>query len=347
MVQRSKSDMPSEDLFAGTTMTFGEHLEELRGSLFRAVIGLVIGFLLGLLVANHVVRWIQTPLKQALTNHREIVAEDELNSLYGNTVSEDLKTYMKNHRLVFEDALIEVQELKRLAAVANGTEPTGAAQDATFRDTVPPPSQEMVKTRIWKPSQADVNAMSAQEPFMIWLKAAFVSGLIIASPYIFWQIWSFVAAGLYPHEKRYVYLFLPISMLLFWTGAAMAFFFAFKFVLAFLFSFHRALGIQSELRISEWIGFVLMLPLGFGIAFQLPLVMLFLNRIGIFSVAAYIDKWRIAVVAIAVISMLLTPADPMSMLLMAIPLTLLYFLGIAMAHWLPRGRSPFSEPYEP
>ncbi len=346
MVQPSKSDLPNEDLFAGTTMTFGEHLEELRGSLFRAVIGLVIGFLLGLLVANYVVRWIQTPLKQALTNHREILAQQELTRLYGDTVPDDLKQYMKDHRLIFEDALIEVQELKRLAAVANGTNPPDVAEAASS-SAVPPPSQEMVKTRIWKPSKADVNAMSAQEPFMIWLKAAFISGLIIASPYIFWQIWAFVAAGLYPHEKRYVYLFLPISMILFWLGAAMAFFFAFKFVLAFLFSFHRALGIQSELRISEWIGFVLMLPLGFGIAFQLPLVMLFLNRIGVFSVEAYLDKWRIAVVAIAVISMLLTPADPMSMLLMAVPLTFLYFLGIGMAKWMPRGRSPFSEAYEP
>ena len=353
MVQHSQPNstskqpsVPNEDLFESTTMTFGEHLEELRRALFRSVVGLVIGFILGLLVANSVVRWIQTPLKEALTTHREILAEQELTSLYGDKIPENLKNYMKNEHIIFEDVLVEVGELKRLAAIATGAKQVADTGDPLLR-TVPPPSSKMIKTRVWKPSKADVNAMSVQEPFMIWLKAAFISGLIIASPYIFWQIWSFVAAGLYPHEKRYVYIFLPISLILFWAGAAMAFFFAFKFVLAFLFSFHRALGIQSELRINEWIGFVLMLPLGFGIAFQLPLVMLFLNRIGIFSVEAYIDKWRIAVVAISIISMLLTPADPMSMLLMAIPLTVLYFLGIAMAKWMPRGRSPFSEAYEP
>ncbi len=121
----------------------------------------------------------------------------------------------------------------------------------------------------------------------------------------------------------------PSAWCLFWAGALLAFFFAFEYVLHFLFSFNRALDIQAEPRISEWIGFVLFLPLGFGIAFQLPLVMFFLNRIGLISVKAYLEKWRIAILIIFVLSMILTPADPISMLLMALPLCGLYFLGIA------------------
>lgn len=182
---------------------------------------------------------------------------------------------------------------------------------------------------------------------MIWLKAAFFTGLLIASPYIFWQLWSFIAAGLYTHEKKYVHIFLPISLVLFWSGALVAFFFAFKYVLAFLFGFNRALNIQAEPRISEWIGFVLMLPLGFGIAFQLPLVMFFLNRIGMISVRAYLEKWRVAILTIFVVSMILTPADPVSMLLMALPLCGLYFLGIGMAQWMPKQKSLFGDAYEP
>jgi sec-independent protein translocase protein TatC len=92
---------------------------------------------------------------------------------------------------------------------------------------------------------------------------------------------------------------------------------------------------------------VLFLPLGFGISFQLPLVMLFINRIGIVPVATYVQKWRIAILAIFVISMILTPADPISMLLMAGPLTILYFFGIMLCLWMPRNRNPFSEAYEP
>ena len=155
--------------------------------------------------------------------------------------------------------------------------------------------------------------------------------------------WFFVAAGLYPHEKRHVHVFLPISLGLFLLGAATAFFFVFGPVLKFLFMFNRAMNIVPDIRVSEWWSFVLMLPLGFGISFQLPLVMLFLERIGIFDVQAYLSKWKIAVLVIFVLSMFLTPADPTSMLLMAAPLTVLYFAGIMMCKWLPRSKSAFDE----
>jgi sec-independent protein translocase protein TatC len=114
-------------------------------------------------------------------------------------------------------------------------------------------------------------------------------------------------------------------------------------VLTFLFAFNDWLGIGIEPRITEWLGFVLILPLGFGIAFQLPLVMLFLERIGVFNVEAYLSKWRIAVLVIAVLSMVLTPADPGSMLLMFVPLTVLYFGGILLCLFMPRRRSPYEE----
>jgi sec-independent protein translocase protein TatC len=105
--------------------------------------------------------------------------------------------------------------------------------------------------------------------------------------------------------------------------------------------------IDPDPRISEWMSFVLLLPLGFGISFQLPLVMLIAERIGVVSVATYVDKWRIAVLAIFVIAMVLTPADPISMLLMAIPLTVLYFGGILMCKYLPKRRSPYGTGYDP
>ena len=104
-----------------------------------------------------------------------------------------------------------------------------------------------------------------------------------------------------------------------------------------------ALNISPDPRISEWLGFVLLMPIGFGIAFQLPSVMLFLNRLRIFTVDAYIKNWRIAILVIFIVSMILTPADPISMLLMALPLSALFFLGIAMCQWMPRGRNPFAE----
>jgi sec-independent protein translocase protein TatC len=184
-----------------------------------------------------------------------------------------------------------------------------------------------------------VVGLSVQEPFSVYIKAAFVVGAVIASPFVFYYLWNFVAVGLYPHEKKYVHLFLPISLGLFLAGVALAFFVVFRYVLAFLFQFYEWMGIDPDPRITDWLSFVLILPLGFGISFQLPLVMLFLERIGVFTVAAYMGQWRMAVLVIFVIAMILTPSDPYSMLLMAVPLTVLYFGGVAMCRFMPR-RAP-------
>ena len=200
---------------------------------------------------------------------------------------------------------------------------------------------EMAPITIWKSAKFQSQSLGATEPFMIWVKAAIVAGLVISCPWVFFQIWTFVAAGLYPAEQKYVYIFLPVSLALFFSGVFLAFFFVFEPVLDFLFSFNARMGISPQPRINDWLSFVLFLPLGFGIAFQLPLVMLFANRIDLISVEAYTSKWRIAVVAIFGLSMLLTPADPISMVMLAIPLTGLYFLGIGLCRWLNKPSNPF------
>ena len=205
---------------------------------------------------------------------------------------------------------------------------------------------DMAPFLLWRTVDDDprmrITALSVQESFGIYMKASLMVGVVIASPWIFYQIWMFVAAGLYPQEKKYVHIFLPFSLGLFLAGAALVFTFVFEPVLNFLFGFNSWLGIDPDPRISEWLSFVLILPLGFGLAFQLPLVMLFMERIGLFTLAVYLQKWRIAIMVICVASVLLTPSDPISMLLMFGPLTVLYFLGIALCRWMPRSRSPYA-----
>lgn len=382
---------PDDDLFAETTMSFGDHLEELRVCLFKSVLGLVLGFFVGLALANLVVEYIQTPLKKALEDFYISKAISDLESQYGTELPPDVHRFVEDNRLVFDKLYVESVEWKRVAGLAaspaanktskgaNAKEPqaeaeakpapeaepaagakpaaevqpvtadkSGTAPDLIVGQDIPIPQAPLIATRVWRPIQTVVKALNAQEVFMIWMKAGFVVGLVIASPYIFLQIWNFVAAGLYPHEKRYVHIYLPFSLVLFLSGCATAFFLAFKYVLNFLFSFNAAMKIDPDPRISEWLGFVLLLPVAFGISFQLPLVMLFLHRIGIFSLQAYLRKWRVAVLSIFVAAMIITPtADPITMLLMALPMTGLYFLGIALCKWMPRNKSPFSEGYEP
>jgi sec-independent protein translocase protein TatC len=200
---------------------------------------------------------------------------------------------------------------------------------------MPPLRMNLISMEVWESNAFKPLSLKPTDGFFIWLKAGLVTGACLSFPWVFYCIWNFVAEGLYPAERKYVHYFLPISIGLFVAGVLLAYFFVFEPVLNFLFSFNAQMGIAPEMRINDWLSFVLMLPLGFGVAFQLPLVMLFLNRINIFTIDAYLAKWRIAVMCIFVLSMFLTPADPISMMLLAVPLTLLYFLGVAMCRYMP------------
>ena len=325
-----------EDWLNKTKMSISAHLEELRSALLKSLCALLVGTGLGLIFGWSVVDYIQVPLRESLDTFYRGQAEGELlerlkaKQSAGEPVPDNLEETAKQQAaegLVPHEIFIQRQELERVL----GTElPTGAKS-----------SEELVRLRIYRPLAEDPRlrliSLSGHEPFMVYVKASLVVGALIASPFIFYFIWEFIAAGLYNHERKHVYIFLPLSLGLFFAGAALAFFFVFDYVLDFLFWFNAQMGINPTPQISEWMSFVLLLPLGFGISFQLPLVMLFLERIGVFTVESYQSQWRIAILVIAVLSMFLTPADPGSMMLMGVPLVALYFGGIALCQHMPRG----------
>ena len=336
-------------------MTFGEHLDELRQSLLKAVLALVIGVLIGLLFANKVVEYVQTPLKNALEQYysnlggRRYRQELEERAKRGEPIPQDLDAAQQiftEQGLVMEDHLVDPHDLANvLKSVAPGAidEKALAARppDAviTKKDLVPFRSYHTVQDD----PRVRIVGLRMEEPFVVYMKASLIVGVLIASPFVFYFIWQFIAAGLYPHEQRYVRIFLPFSIGLFLVGAALAFFVVFRFVLAFLLSFYDWMGIDPDARISDWLTFVLILPLGFGVSFQLPLVMLFLERIGIFTVGTYLSNWRISILVICFLAMILTPSDPYSMMLMATPLIGLYFFGVLLCKWMPRRTTPFGD----
>ena len=350
-------DLPP-DPFENTKMTFGEHLDELRAALIKSVLALVIGFVVALAFAGWVVDYVQTPLKAALADYYRGLAKQQYRALLeqrraeGAPVPRDLDAAAEtiaNEGLVPEERFIDpratVEALARLYPEAIDTR-----QLPPRDETMPLDRSQLVPLQLFHRLEDDprvrVIGLAVHEPFSVYIKAALVLGAVLASPFIFYFIWEFVAVGLYPHERQYVHTFLPISLGLFLAGVLLAFFVVFRFVLAFLFTFYQWMGIDPDPRITDWLTFVLILPLGFGISFQLPLVMLFLERIGVFSVASYLGQWRMAVMVIFVIAMVLTPSDPYSMLLMAIPLTLLYFGGIWLCRVMPR-RAAFAEAGQP
>jgi sec-independent protein translocase protein TatC len=331
----------ADDLFEKSSMSFGDHLEELRRALAWSAIWLAIGLCVGLPLANHVVKFMQVPLEAALLQYytKKNVHDMEIAD---RKVSPDLNKWMYDQKRIGQVVYFDPLRLKKILA--------GELSEASLADPDSeglPETSRLVPIRGMVEVKATTEALGLQEPFLIWFKAGFVVAVIVASPGIFYNIWSFVSAGLYPHERRYVYFFLPVSLILFWSGACLAFFVIFRLVINFLLEFNASMNIGASPRLTDYMSFALLLPLGFGVSFQLPLVMLILERLGIFTVKVYLSQWRMAVLVIAFISMILTPADVGSMIGMGLPLIGLYFVGIAMCHFLPRSSMLRGEARDP
>jgi sec-independent protein translocase protein TatC len=185
------------------------------------------------------------------------------------------------------------------------------------------------------PPGSSMVATTITGSFMIPIKLALFFSLFAAMPWVLYQIWSFVAPGLYRHEKRFAVPMLVSSILLFYVGN----FFAYKFIFPLAFDFllnHGPEDVQQLPEISNAVDFVIRLLLAFGVAFEIPVVVVLLTLTGLVPVAKLSSARGYVIIGIFVIAAILTPPDPMSQLLMAIPMWLLYEAGVLAARLLSR-----------
>ncbi len=190
---------------------------------------------------------------------------------------------------------------------------------------------------------ARLSAIGVGEGFLSIMKLCFLAGVVAASPVVIWQLWQFVAAGLYAHEKRIVRIFFPVGLGLFLLGLACAYLLLIPFGLSWLMGFNvHTLGVRTDFRIEDYVSFCLSLVFGMGLAFELPLVLLFLQGAGIVQRRTLVAYWRHAVVAAFLIGAVLTAdPSPVTQVLMSIPLVGLYFLAIWGGQFVGEGGQTF------
>jgi sec-independent protein translocase protein TatC len=361
-----------DDIFAESRMSFGDHIGELQIRLKRALYGLVLvllgGFLLDSLgqemgwdnvgLGRPMLRFIKEPFEAQVRDfyrkrndrfadkvanvpvHRTDPAEaarildklkDKDNSLLALTSEERQKLLSIPFDL---QVIVPVEPLKKY-----------------FGDPKDPDLKEIeTKVQVYPAQVTYLNALgetslgnrqymttlSVQEGFVVYFKVTLICSIILASPWIFYQLWAFIAAGLYPHEKRYVHVYLPASLGLFLLGIFVCQFLVLPGAIKALLGFNNWVDFDPDLRVNEFLSFAIMLPLVFGISFQTPLVMLFLNRIGIFDAKAYWSKWRHAVMVLAVFSAVITPTpDAVTMMYLFVPMFGLYVFGVAIVYFFP------------
>jgi sec-independent protein translocase protein TatC len=359
MIVRTRHDA-AEDLFALTRMPLGDHLEELRSRLFRALAGLGVALFLVFFLdfigyVTDTPIGIGKPVQDLIT--QPVVGE--LQSFYDRRVKQvarELQEGKDSARAANEarEVVMEVEMndwVHHVAArlgIKVPNAPLGARREdyALVRVRIRPLTwalaMQEAQQKVGK--RPTLTTMGVMEAMMVYIKVALVCGIVLASPWVFWHIWSFVAAGLYAHEKRPFYAYLPFSIGLFLAGVLVCQFLVLPKAVEALLWFNEWLGYEPDLRLSEWLGFALLMPLIFGLSFQTPLVMLLLQRVGIVSVAAYRAKRRLAWFFMVIFAGFACPsADAYSMLLLWVPMCLLYELGIVLCRWSPRAEENYNE----
>ena len=163
--------------------------------------------------------------------------------------------------------------------------------------------------------------------FFVSLQIAFIGGLILALPAVFYQGWRFIAPGLLPREKRLMVPIISLSVFCFSVGALIAYWIVLPLGLRFFLALEPP-DMTSQWAVDEYIGFVLRLSMGFGIGFEMPVLTLFLAKAGVLTAARMRHIRRYAIVAIFILGAIFTPPDPVSQMLMALPLLLLYEISI-------------------
>ncbi len=369
--QRARTADYPDDIFDDSRMSFGDHIEALRSRLLKALYGLAFCLLIGFVldwVGKEVMHTenfgIGIPMMKVITDPVETQVRNfyiERNKKSKAKVSQIVRTTEDEIKPIREKlakaegdltALSEDEKKKLLAYPVDMPIiiPTKPLIDAgvVFKDT--PPAEITAMTKVYPGylnalssdgegligTRKYLTTLSAQEAFMVYFQVSLLCGAVMASPWIFYQVWAFVSAGLYPHEKRYIHLFLPISVLLFLAGVALCQFVVLPGAVKALLGFNGWVDLDPDLRLKEWLGFALILPIVFGVSFQAPLVMFFLCRIRLCTYKTFLSYWRAAFFILAVFAAVITPTpDVVTLLYLFVPMLGLYFVGILVCYLFP------------
>jgi len=326
-----------------STMSLGDHLEELRARLILAMLGLVIGAVVCLLMGKRIIHFIERPYLMVVESKSTEPGEEEQaaepNDLVGAFCANLVKALASdvNAPAIDPNVILFVEKVYASTAKTWANDPNAKSTKAKAAKSQS--GSFGVGSRLQTLAPAD--------GFVSYMKISLIAGLIITCPWVFYQLWMFVAAGLYPNEKRYVHMAVPFSAILFVVGALFFLIVVAPLALRFLIGFNsRFLGVNSHFTFQNYISFVTMLMLVFGIAFQTPIAILILTKTGLVSVGTLRRSRKYVILGIVVVAAMATPPDVISQVTLAIPLYFLFELGIVISWFAGRKKKKEGPPSE-
>jgi len=317
------------------------HLAALRKALSLSMASVIVAFVIAFSFHNTILTWITAPLNKALSEVGRIVNTKETStwhvaSMDDNTTTNNLTNIQKLKTiqpkspeeaaaLKLEIALLKASKIAQKELAFFLIEATHAAKE--LRMSMSGLNKSLKKSSL----SGQITTHQVGGAFFVALKVSFFAGLLGALPFILYQLWMFIAPGLYDNEKKMVYPFVFGASLMFTIGILFAYYVVTPFGFQFLITFGSFLY-TPLINIEDYVGFFTKIMMGFGLAFQLPVVAYFLAKLGMITDKTLKDFFKYAVVIIFVLAALLTPPD--IYILMAIPLILLYGLSIIIVKYV-------------
>ncbi|MCB9876031.1 MAG: twin-arginine translocase subunit TatC [Planctomycetes bacterium] len=290
-------------------MSFGDHLDELRKR--------VIYSLLALLLATGAVM----PFKGAV---QEII----------------LGPYRIQWRIGFEK-WVDQLKAENAEGVLNAEGQEFLAYCLEHHDAIIEGTKKytyVLKERSGYPIPYSLYATGGLEDILNYMWATLLFGFVIASPIIVWQIWAFIGAGLYKHERSVFYRYFPFMLFLAVCGVWFGYQVALPYSLGFLVSLMDPNQVGAIFSVGQYWSLLFMTTAAMGLVFQVPIVMLALQKVGLVRHQAFKKHWRMTIVVIAVLSAVFTPPEPVSMVLMMLPMVLLFVIGLVLTGIAERNR---------
>ena len=300
-------------------MSFGDHLEELRRRLFRSLLAVGICVLAGLPFKSEITAIYIAPYRSMWIKGFEehcLLVEERITELTAERASAG-----EVDRRTIDISLAEYQRQGAWLGefgpdILAGVYPVEHASQIELQGGY------MVKYNLV--------ATRPVEDFWIFMAATFLMSLLIAGPIVLYQMWAFVAAGLYKRERKVILRYVPGAAVLLVGGASFGYFVVVPYGLYFLVQLMNFNQVQPLISVSTYFSLLFMLTMALGLVFQLPLVMLVLQKVGIVTHEALVKNWRYIILLVFVLAAVFTPPDPFTQGMMAGPMILLYLLGLLL-----------------
>lgn len=305
------------------------HLVELRKRLGLSVLSVFVAFIIAFTFHNAILTWITEPLNNALTEVGRIVESQDKATW---TMQTNEKNVTVAPKAKTSDIAATLQARLSEAAKIADTKLSLILEDAAasaqaLSNSLKILDQNLSQIKTHNDFEGKITTHQVGGAFFVALKVSFFAGLFGAMPFILYQLWLFIAPGLYNNEKKMVIPFVAGGSIMFFTGVMFAYYVVTPFGFQFLITFGSFLY-TPFINIEDYVGFFTKIMFGFGIAFELPVFAYFLALLGLITDRTMKDFFKYAVVIIFVLAALLTPPDILTQMLMAAPLIILYGLSI-------------------